>query len=113
MGRINQNEHHMTERLERHDRRLCDLEDHFQIHRSPTPTPTQILGEGHTTTMPEPRGEDDLGDPEEAPVKSGHEEPSGFGYPKIQFLVSFIFCLPHAPSTMYLPLQFKQILGCS
>ena len=38
--------------------------------------------------MPEPRGEDEPGDHEEAPMKSGHEEPSALGCPTT---VSFVF----------------------
>ena len=60
---IDQHEHHMTEWLERHNRRLRALEDHFQIHRSPTPNP--IPDKGQTATSPAPRGEDEARDPTE------------------------------------------------
>ena len=49
MERIDQTERMMTERLDRQDRRLRAMEDHFHIHRSPTPTPHQEEGPSGTS----------------------------------------------------------------
>ena len=77
MERIDQQEQVITEKLERHDRRLRALEDHFQIRRSPTPTQTPIPGEGQAASVPEPRGDVD----QEARAEVGGEEASELGGP--------------------------------
>ena len=59
--RIDQTERMMTERLDRHDRRLRAIEDHFHIRRSPTPTPQQE--EGHIGTSQGPHGNEEAVDP--------------------------------------------------
>ena len=81
MERIDQNERHMMERLERHDWHLRVLQDHFCIRHSPAPSPTPIPGEGQAISIPEPISEDELRDPKEVSVERGHEEISGFGGP--------------------------------
>ncbi|XP_071927592.1 uncharacterized protein [Coffea arabica] len=64
MERIDQQERVLTETLERHDRRLQALEDHFHIHRSPTPIP-EPRGDGEHEALMKGRGEDttELGGP--------------------------------------------------
>lgn len=59
--RIDQMERRMTERLDRHDRRLRAMEEHFNIRRSPTPTPHQE--EGHIGTSQGPHGAEEAIDP--------------------------------------------------
>ena len=67
----------LTERLERHDRHLHALEDHFHIRRSSTPIPTPILGEGQAASIPEPQGDIE----QEAHGEVGGEEVSELGGP--------------------------------
>ena len=61
MKRIDQTEQRMTERLDRHARRLRTMEDHFNIRRSPTPTPHPE--EGHIGTSHGPQGAQETMDP--------------------------------------------------
>ena len=61
MERIDQMERLMTEQLDRHDRRLRAIEDHFSIRRSPTPTPHHE--EGHIGTSHGPHGVEEAVDP--------------------------------------------------
>ena len=55
----------MTERLERQDRRLRAMEDHFHIRRSPSPIPT--TEEGHIGTSHRPQGAIESVDPDSTP----------------------------------------------
>ena len=61
MERIDQTERLMIERLDRHDRYLRSMEDHFNIYRSPTPTPHHE--EGHIGTSHGPQGVEEAVDP--------------------------------------------------
>ena len=72
MEQIDQQERVIMERMERHDWQLRALEDHFQIRRSPIPTPTPIPGVGQATSILMPR--DDV--EQVAHVEVGGEEAS-------------------------------------
>ncbi|XP_071921477.1 uncharacterized protein [Coffea arabica] len=62
---IDQTERLMMERLDRHDHHLRVMEDHFNIRRSPTPTPHHE--EGHIGTSHGSQGVEETVDPTSEP----------------------------------------------